>query len=72
MVNEENTMTIRQMAEFVASQIANGKIKVKYEISDDNSHGYASDTGLQMSGQKLEDLGWKPQKILCDMYRDII
>lgn len=71
-VNEENTMTIRQMAELVANQIANGKIKVKYEISDHNSHGYASDTGLRMSGQKLKDLGWKPQKMLCDMYRDII
>lgn len=71
-VNEGNTMTVRQMAEFVANQVANGKIKVKYEISDDNSHGYASDTGLQMSGQKLENLGWKPQKMLCDMYRDII
>lgn len=71
-VNEENTMTIRQMAELVANQVANGKIKVKYEISDDNSRGYASDTGLQMSGQKLENLGWKPQKTLRDMYRDII
>lgn len=71
-VNEENTMTIRQMAELVADKVANGKIKVRYEISDDNSRGYASDTGLQMSGQKLKDLGWKPQKMLCDMYRDII
>ncbi len=71
-VNEKNTMTIQQMAELVAEQVANGKIKVKYEISDDNSRGYASDTGLQMSGQKLEDLGWKPQKLLCDMYRNMI
>lgn len=71
-VNEENTMTIRQMAELVANQVADGKIKVKYEISDDSSRSYASDTGLQMSGQKLENLGWKPQKVLCDMYRDII
>lgn len=71
-VNEENTMTIRQMAELVANRVANGEIKVKHEILDDNFHGYAADTGLQMSGQKLEDLGWKPQKTLCDMYRDMI
>lgn len=71
-VNEDSTMTIRQMAELVANQVADGKIKVKYEISDGRSRGYAPDTGLRMSGQKLEGLGWKPQKMLCDMYRDMI
>lgn len=72
-VNEENTMTIRQMAELVADKIAGGRIKVVCEqLSDNASYGYASDTGLRMSGRKLEELGWRPQKILCDMYRDII
>lgn len=69
-VNEENTMTIRQMAELVANQVAGGKIKVVYDIADDNHYGYAPDTGLRMSGEKLRALGWKPQKTLYEMYRD--
>lgn len=71
-VNEENTMTIRQMAELVADRVANGKIKVVYEIADDISCGYAPVTGLQMSGEKLRALGWKPRKTLYHMYRDIM
>lgn len=71
-VNEENTMTIRQMAELVAQKVTNGKINVTYEIVDDNSRGYAPATGLRMSGEKLRALGWKPQKVLYDMYRDIL
>lgn len=71
-VNEENTMTIRQMAELVADKVANGKIKVTYEISDENARGYAPNTGLRMSGEKLRALGWEPQKTLYDMYRDIM
>lgn len=69
-VNEENTMTIRQMAELVADKVAGGKIKVAYEISDHNE--YAPDTGLRLSGRKLEALGWKPKKTLYDMYHDIL
>ncbi len=30
-VNEENTMTVRQMAELIADKIAGGKIKIVYE-----------------------------------------
>lgn len=71
-VNEENTMMIRQMAELVADRVTDGKIKVVYEIADNFSHGYAPDTGLRMSGQKLALLGWKPQKTLYDMYLDIL
>lgn len=71
-VNEENTMTIRQMAELVAEQITNGKSRVTYEMPEDNVYGYATDTGLRMSGEKLKRLGWKPQKTLYDMYCDIV
>lgn len=71
-VNEENTMTIRQMAELVADQAAEGKIKVTYDIPNDNAYGYAPDTGLRMSGEKLRKLGWRPRKALQEMYRDVI
>ncbi len=71
-VNEENTMTIRQMAQLVASQAAEGRIRVYTEIPPDNRYGYAADTGLKLSGEKLMGLGWKPGKNLADMYREML
>jgi len=72
-VNEANTMSIRQMAELVASQVANGQIEVKVEIPEDaDKLGYAKDTRLMLSGKKLQSLGWKPEQELVDMYRDVI
>lgn len=68
-VNEENTMTIRQMAELVAEKIANGRIKVTMDISKDNTYGYAAPTGLRLSAAKLRELGWIPTANLEEMYR---
>lgn len=67
-VNEANTMTIRQMAEFVADKIADGKINVVYDIPKDNQYGYAVDTALRLSGEKLKSLGWEPKEDLENMY----
>lgn len=71
-VNEENTMTIREMAELVAKEIAGGRIHVTFDIPEDNRYGYAARTGLRLSGKKLENLGWKPRQTLVDMYRDML
>lgn len=71
-VNEENTMTIRQMAELVVKQIADDKIKIVFDIPTDNCYGYAASTGLRLSSQKLEGLGWKAQDDLVGMYRAIL
>lgn len=70
-VNESNTMTIRQMAELVAKKNAGGKIKVTFDIAKDNRYGYASTTSLRLSGKKLMMLGWKPMESLEDMYRQL-
>ena len=71
-VNEANTMTIRQMAELVADKIAGGSIKVVYDITEDDRYGYARDTALCLSGKKLMALGWKPKESLEDMYGQLI
>lgn len=72
-VNEDNTMTIREMAELVCKEIAFGKISVEYDIPNEaNKYGYASDTGLRLSGEKLMDLGWEPYQSLKQMYMDVI
>lgn len=71
-VNEANTMCIKDMAQLVAERIADGNIKVKIELDDSAKTGYAPDTGLRLSGEKLRQLGWKPTKGLEEMYRDVI
>ena len=71
-VNEQNTMTIREMAQLVASKIAGDKIKVEIIQEDNSKTGYAPKTGLRMSAEKLRALGWTPQKSLIEMYEDVI
>lgn len=70
-VNEENTMRIREMAQLVANKIADGRISVAFETENSASYGYAPETGLRMSADKLRKLGWKPTKSLEEMYRDL-
>lgn len=71
-VNEMNTMTIRQMADLVVGEVAEGSISVEYDIPKENQYGYAADTGLRMSSAKIEALGFKPIKNLKEMYIDMI
>lgn len=70
-VNEATTMTIREMAELVADAIAKGQVRVTVDIPSDNRYGYAADTGLSLSSQKLRALGWKPTKDLRQMFLDL-
>ncbi|WP_313186530.1 NAD-dependent epimerase/dehydratase family protein [Lacrimispora sp.] len=71
-VNEANTMTIREMAEMVADKIAGNKIGVTYNIPKVNQHGYAAETGLRLSGSKMKKLGWEAKTNLEEMYRRMI
>lgn len=71
-VNEGNTMRIREMAQLVADKIAEGRIKVTFETENSAQYGYAPETGLRLSSDKLRGLGWKPTKNLEDMYRNLI
>jgi len=71
-VNEANTMSIRNMAELVAERIAEGKIEVRIEAEASAKTGYAPDTGLRLSGEKLRGLGWGATKDLVQMYKDVL
>lgn len=67
-VNEANTMRICEMAELVAKKVAGGSIKVTYDVQEGNPFGYAPDTGLRLSGEKLRRLGWEAKGSLEEMY----
>ena len=71
-VNEESTMTIREMANLVSNEISGGKSRVIIETSATNIHGYAPDTGLRLSAKKMMQLGWHPTKNLKQMYMDMM
>lgn len=71
-VNEENTMRIIDMAHLVASQVAKDKIKVHVDLEPASKTGYAPDTKLRMSAEKLRAIGWLPKKSMVDMYNDIL
>ena len=71
-VNEANTMTIREMAELVAEEVSNAKSRVVCEIPKTNVYGYAPDTGLMLSANKLMKLGWCPAKNLKEMYQNLM
>lgn len=71
-VNEANTMSVREMAQLVSEKLAYGRIQVKIEPEISSKTGYAPDTALRMSSEKLRSLGWKPTKNLVQMYREVI
>ena len=70
-VNEKNTMSIKEMAELVAHSIGKDKMKVVIDVEDASKTGYATDTRLYMSGEKLRKLGWEAKKGIEDMFFDV-
>lgn len=71
--NEESHITIRNMAELVAKEIADNKIKVVVDIPQDSaSLGYAPPVKMWLDASKMRSLGWKPTTGLVDSYRRMI
>jgi nucleoside-diphosphate-sugar epimerase len=71
-VNEELTMTIKQMAELVAAAVADESISVRHEIPESNVYGYAAASKNRLSSKKLCSLGWRPVYSMEDMYKRMI
>lgn len=71
--NEESHITIRNMAERVAEEIAGGSIKVVIDIPEDSaSLGYAPPVKMWLDASKMRKLGWTPQVGLTEAYRRMI
>ena len=66
---EDSYISVRDMAQFVQKSF-NPSGKVVFHLRDDM--GYAPMTKLRLDTQKLRNLGWRPQKDLYEMFRDLI
>lgn len=72
-VNEDTHMQIREMAAMVAEKIADGKIKVIFDIPESAlKYGYAPSVKMRLSGAKMRSLGWHPEVDLSEMYERMI
>lgn len=67
--NDETYISINDMAGFVKTNF-NSKINIIHDY-DPNS-GYAPDTLLHLTSDKLQSLGWKPKYGLKEMYSRLI
>lgn len=71
--NETLHMTIKDMADLVAGEVAQPPVKVVVECPEDSGkHGYAPETRLFLNAEKLRGLGWQPRYSMADMYRRMI
>lgn len=71
-VNEENTMRIKDMAELVAEKIAGKRIRVHIEPDARYAAQYAPATALRLSSAKLRKLAWQPAAGLEQMYQNVL
>lgn len=66
--NESTYCSIREMAELVAAEVAQGRIGVKVELGDTTGLGYAPTLCMNLNTAKLRALGWQPSLELADMF----
>lgn len=70
--NPDTYCSIADMAEMVASEVANGAIKVTYELADVEALGYASTLYMKLDVSKLKKLGWEPKVNLQESFEIMI
>ncbi len=72
--NEDTYCSIRQMAELVAKECAEGRIRVEVEPNKElrEKMGYGPVLRMNLNTEKLRKLGWKPEVGLSEMYRRMI
>lgn len=70
--NPSSHVTIADMANIVANEVANGEIKVEFDIPATNTYGYASDTKMKLNSDKLQKMGWEPKVGLIEAYNRMI
>ncbi|MCQ2512962.1 MAG: NAD(P)-dependent oxidoreductase [Lachnospiraceae bacterium] len=59
-VNPDTYTSIREMAEMLVSVYSESGCKVVFDVPEKNIFGYAPDSKLNLSAEKIQKLGWKP------------
>ena len=70
--NPETYCSIVDMAQMVALELAQGDVKIKFNIDKNNEKKFPPPHHLNLDVNKLEKLGWKPTRNLMDMYLRMI
>ena len=70
--NPDSHTTIRAMAEMVCERLADGEIRVVYDIPEENVFGYAADTKMKLDIRRMQALGWQPRVGLPEAYERMI
>lgn len=71
--NPDTYCSIKDMAQMVADKIADGQIKVAFEIVDDiEKLGYAGTLYMDLDVRKIESLGWRSNINLREMFERMI
>lgn len=68
--NDNETRSVREIADLVVKEIANGKIRVRVEKR--NNMGYAPDVNMYLNSEKLQSLGWHPCVGMKDAYMRLV
>lgn len=71
-VNEKNTMRIREMAYMLIEKFSKKNLSVVFDIPEENIYGYSADTNMHLSGEKMKKLGWTAKYDLFEMYDRMI
>jgi nucleoside-diphosphate-sugar epimerase len=70
--NPDAHTSIAGMAHMVSEKLADGEIKVVFDIPENNTFGYAADTKMKLNSDKLQKLGWIPEVGLEEAYKRLI
>ena len=70
--NKKTAISIREIAEMVAVQIAENNITITYDITNPKEYASNRDLHLILNTDKLESLGWKAEVEIEEAYRRMI
>lgn len=68
--NDKETRSVKEIAELVCSEVADGKIKVL--INKQEGMGYAPDNTMKISADKLKGLGWNAEVRTTEAYKRLV
>lgn len=68
--NDSETRSVREIAELVATKVADGRINVLVDLQ--NNMGYAPDVKMYLNSDKLKKLGWRASVDLVDAYKRLV